>query len=139
MKEKKNFSISILVSIGVSFILSFSHVWQMIIIAGIIAGIFNSSMKRGALSGAAGVGIFWLIFMFYGIITKNSYPLLDQIGTLFIGAGYGWLIFLLILLIGILFGALGGATSSGAMILIKPRLKQYLDKISISEENSEVD
>ncbi len=111
----------------------------MIIIAGIIAGIFNNSMKRGALSGAAGVGIFWAIFMFYGIITKNSYPLLDQIGILFIGAGYGWLIFLLILLIGILFGALGGATSSGAMILIKPRLKQYLDRINNSEENSEVD
>ncbi len=111
----------------------------MIIIAGIIAGFFNSSMKRGALSGAVGVGTFWMIYMFYRIITKNSYPLLDQIGTLLIGTGFGWLIFLLILLMGILFGALGGATGNGAMVLIKPHLKKYLERFRKSEENSKVD
>jgi len=138
-KETIVFSISILVTLVIALFLSFSSVWQFIIIAGIIAGILNKTMKRGALSGAAGVGLFWTIYMLHGVITKNSYPLLDQIGTLLIGTGYGWLIFLFILLMGISYGALGGAIGSGEMILIKPRLKKYLERIKTLEENSNFD
>ena len=77
-----------------TFLFSFSIIWQFIIIPAIIAGFFNKTMKKGALSGALGVGTYWFIFMIHGIITKNSYLLLDQIGTLLIDSGYGWLIFL---------------------------------------------
>ena len=36
--------------------------------------------------------------------------------------------FVLIIIIAILFGSLGGAIGSGAMILIKPRVTEYLSK-----------
>ena len=139
--EKKNlyFYISPLVCIAITFIFSFSNVWQFIIIPGIITGIFNKTMKRGALSGALGVGTFWLIYMIHGIITKNSYLLLDQIGTLFIGTGYGWVLFLIIILMGISYGALGGAIGGSVTSLVKPRLKKYLERLITIEETSNVD
>ena len=134
--EKDNllFVISIIVSIAIASLLSLSFIWQLIIIAGLIGGFFNKTMKRGTLGGATGVGVFWLIYMVHGIITKNSNVLLDQFGEILIGTGYGWLIFLIVFLMGILYGALGGAIGSGIKNLLKPRLKKYIEEFIPSEK-----
>jgi len=91
----------------------------VVLIAGIVAGLLNRTMKKGTLSGAAGVCVCWLIIMIYGMVTINAYTLMDQFGALLIGSGFGWLIFIIVLLVGTLFGALGGAIGSGVMIIIK--------------------
>jgi hypothetical protein len=128
-KENQIFILSIFIAVVLASLLSLIPVWQLVIIAGIAAGVLNRSMKRGTLSGAAGVLIFWAIYMVHGMITKNTYTLLDQFGALIIGPGFGWLLVLLILLLGTLFGALGGAIGSGTMILIKPRLTKYISQV----------
>ena len=71
------------------------------------------------MSGAAGVGILWLVFAIYKMLTVGAYSVLDQFGALLIAAGFGWLILILVVLFGVLFGALGGGIGSGVMILIK--------------------
>ena len=117
--NNKWFLISIVVGAIAAFILCYIPFWYLVIIAGILAGLFNRTMKKGIISGLTGVTIGWLIYIIIGIVINNTYLLLDQFGALIIGDGFGWLMLLLILLIGALFGALGGAIGSGIMILIK--------------------
>ena len=117
--NNKWFLISIVVGAIAAFILCYIPFWYLVIIAGILAGLFNRTMKKGIISGIIGVTIGWLIYMIIGIVLNNTYLLLDQFGALIIGEGFGWLMLLLILLIGALFGALGGAIGSGIIILIK--------------------
>jgi hypothetical protein len=133
-KENQIFILSIIISTVVASLLSLIPIWQLIILAGIAAGVLNKKIRRGTLSGAAGVLIFWTIYVIHGMITRNTYTLLDQFGALIIGPGYGWLFVLLILLLGTLFGALGGAIGSGAMILFKPRLSRYLPQNREAEQ-----
>ena len=127
-KENKIFILSIVVAIVLASLLSLIPIWQLVILAGIAAGVLNETMKKGTLSGAAGVFIFWLIYMVHGMVTRNTYALLDLFGALIIGSGYGWLLFILILLLGTLFGALGGAIGNGGRILIKPRFIEWVSK-----------
>lgn len=117
--SNKWFLLSILVGIIAAFLLCFVPFWYLVIIAGILSGLFNRTMTKGIISGLIAVTIGWLIYMIIGIIINNTYMLLNQFSALIIGDGFGWLMFLLILLIGALFGALGGAVGSGIMILIK--------------------
>jgi len=117
--ETLDFLIGILFSAIISYFLTFVAIWQLIIIPGLVAGIFNKKMKKGIYSGAIGILIVWILYMIYAILTRNAYANLDQFAGLFIGSlGLGWVLFLIILLFGILFGALGGAIGSGLTILI---------------------
>ncbi len=123
--ETRTFIISILFTMLITYILTFIYVWQLIIIPGILAGVFNKTIRRGIYSGALGVSIIWVIFMIYRIIEQNAYINLDQFaGLIFGGLGYGWVIFVLISLFGVLFGALGGAIGSSISILVKLRLER---------------
>jgi hypothetical protein len=117
--EDRNFLMSIFIAILLAGILSLIPLWQLVIIAGIFAGFLNKSMKRGTLSGAIGVFIFWLIFIVFHIVAINAYSLLDQFGALLISTGFGWLILIIILLVGTLLGALGGTIGSGLLMLLK--------------------
>ncbi len=108
-EERKMFGLGILITAILAGLLSLIPLWQLVIIAGIVGGYFNVKMKKSILSGALGTLIFWGIYVTYFIITINAYVILDQIGALFISKGFGWLILLLILGMGTLFGALGGA------------------------------
>ena len=92
-------------------------------------------MKRGIYSGALGVTIVWLIYMTFAIITRNTYANLDQFAGLIFGElGYGWILFIIILLFGTLFGALGGAIGSGLMIFIDIKRMDRVDNTQTREE-----
>jgi len=113
----------------ITFFLLFVEIWHLIIIPGLVAGIFNKKMKRGIYSGALGVTIVWLIYMTYAFITRNAYANLDQFAGLIFGElGYGWILFIIILLFGTLFGALGGAIGSGLMIFIDIKRMDRVEK-----------
>jgi hypothetical protein len=119
IENEKYFLISILIGAVIAGILSLIPIWHLVLIAGIAAGLFNRTMKKGTLAGGAGVCIWWLIYMIYGMVAIGAYSLMDQFGALLIGSGFGWLIFLIILLVGTLIGALGGSIGSAIMISIK--------------------
>ena len=120
--ETLDFLIAIVFSAIISFFLTFIEIWQLILIPGLVAGIFNKKMKRGMYSGAIGISIVWSVYMTYALLTRNAYANLDQFaGLIFGGLGFGWILFLIILLFGMLFGALGGAIGSGMAFLLKIR------------------
>ncbi len=133
--ETRNFLISFVLTAIITFILTYIPIWQLIIIPGIIGGLFNKTMRRGIYSAVLGVSIVWIFYMVYKMSVNGAYTNLDQFAGLIFGdLGYGWVIFVLILLLGILLGALGGAIGSGIMILVGPR---YLPKY-FESNNSEV-
>ncbi len=132
--------VSLIVVILLSIIFVSGPFWQWIIIGTIIAGALNRTMKKGALSGAIGVLIVWFFYMIYAIMTRNAYANLDQFTAFIIGdLGYGWLLFILILLLGALIGALGGMIGSGIAILVRKDYyddNSYTDKKQILELNA---
>lgn len=84
-------------------------VWQLIIISGILGGIWMKRGKDGALVGALGVGAVWGLY----IIIKSSISavdvLIEQIAGIIIGDdGFGVVFMLIIVLVGAGIGALGG-------------------------------
>ena len=91
-EEKRNFVVGIGITALLAGILSLIPLWHSVIIAGIVGGYFNTRMKKSILSGAFGILIFWAIYAIYFMITINAYSILDQIGALFIGKGFGWMI-----------------------------------------------
>ncbi|MHA1291177.1 MAG: hypothetical protein ACTSQJ_00750 [Promethearchaeota archaeon] len=117
--EKRNFVISIIIAMIITFSLTFITIWQLIIIPGIAAGLLNKKMMRGICAGSIGIAVVWLFYMIYAFGTRNAYLNIDQFAGLIFGdLGYGWLVVIIILLFGILFGALGGAIGSGITIWI---------------------
>ena len=135
--ETLDFLIGILFSAIISYFLTFVAIWQLIIIPGLVAGIFNKKMKKGIYSGAIGISIIWTLYMIYAILTRNAYTNLDQFAGLFFGSlGFGWVFFLIILLFGVLFGALGGAIGSGLTILIKLIIKNEPNEILESKKSN---
>lgn len=126
--ETRNFLISFIITGLLTFALTYAEIWQLIIIPGIIGGLFNKTMRRGIYCGVFGVSLVWIFYLIYLMAAKNFYTNLDQFaGLIFGGLGYGSVILLLIILFGILFGALGGAIGSGIMILIMPRFEKSTD------------
>ena len=124
--ETRNFLISFIITGLITFALTYAEIWQLIIIPGIIGGLFNKTMRRGIYCGALGVSIVWIFYLIYLMGAKNFYTNLDQFaGLIFGGLGYGSVILILIILFGILFGALGGAIGSGIMILIIPKFEKF--------------
>jgi len=118
--EKYNYLIAIILAALITYLLTLTEVWQLIIIPGIIAGFITyRKPRRGIYSGAIGVLITWSMYIIVLIFTRNAYTLFDQFaGLIFGGLGYGWILIVLIILLGILFGALGGALGSGVALYI---------------------
>lgn len=136
--ETRNFLISFILVALITYALTYAEIWQLIIIPGIIGGVFNKTMRRGIYCGALGVFVVWISYLIYLMVAKNFYINVDQFaGLIFGGLGYGAVILILIILFGILFGALGGAIGSGVMILIRPKLSKISSK-SVEPKNSAI-
>jgi len=131
--ENRNFYISVIVVMCLTMLLTLIPIWQLIIIPGIIAGIFNKSLKYGVISGFLGVTFSWGLYILVGMFTRNVYFLLDQLGGLIFGEGFGWVFIVLILLLAAIFGAIGGGIGNGLMALIK----MYLEKHPSRDSNAE--
>ena len=131
--ENRNFSISVIVVICLAMLLTLIPVWQLIIIPGIIAGILNKSLKRGVLSGFLGVTLSWGLYILVGMFTRNVYFMLDQLGGLIFGEGFGWVFLILILLLAAIFGAIGGGFGNGLRVLIM----KYLEKHPFRDSKAE--
>ena len=116
--EDRNLILGILVAGLLAWALSYTMIWQLVIIAGLAGGILNSSFRRGSLSGTIGLGLSWLGMMIYDLVASNTYILLEQFGGLLGLDGMGYIIFIVILLIGIIFGALSGAIGGALRALI---------------------
>ena len=109
----KSDNIDLLIGVIVSFflasILTFIPVWQLVIIPGFIAGALSKTLKRASLTSGLGTFMAWSLYTLSGLILSNIAIVFDQFGALIIGPGYAWLFVLIILLIGLVFGLLGGA------------------------------
>ncbi|MFX0057127.1 MAG: hypothetical protein ACFE85_01840 [Candidatus Hodarchaeota archaeon] len=116
-KENLMLLLSFLVTYCVTSVLTLIPVWHLIIIPGIIAGFMNKSMRRGILVGSMGILVCWLVYSLFGMATRNTYTVLNQIGALIFGTGFGWLFLVLILLIGAIFGLLGAMIGNIGLVL----------------------
>ena len=113
-----------LVSFSLAFIFCYFVFWQLCILAGLLAGLFYTKMRIGALHGTLGVGSAWLLFIIIELVSSNVAELLNQISGIVIGStSLGWVFIALIVLLGFAFGALCGAIGSGIRILIESRSK----------------
>ncbi|MBY9002756.1 MAG: hypothetical protein KGD73_02185 [Candidatus Lokiarchaeota archaeon] len=131
--ERRTFFISVIVVLCLTMLLTLGPMWQLVIIPGIIAGMLNKSLKYGVLSGFIGVTLSWGIYVLVGVITRNASIMLDQIGALIFGEGFGWLILILIIFLAAIFGIMGGGIGNGLMTLIN----SYLEKHPSRDQNSE--
>ena len=117
--EKYSLSLAFCTSLGLSLVLTFQPIWQLVIAAGLAGGFWCTKMKRGAIGGT-GVGIGWLIYASYMVATTKAWVVLDQVGGVIMGpSGLGSVVLLLVVLMGTLFGVLGGSIGSAIRILRK--------------------
>jgi len=106
----------------IAFALAFTPVWHLSILAGIIAGAFYNKMKKGVVAGLIGVGLGWTLYVIIKTSTSNIETLLNQVGGIIFGSsGMGWVFIIAVILLGFLFGALGGTLGSGIRKLIQPK------------------
>ncbi|MHA1805010.1 MAG: hypothetical protein ACTSU4_10870 [Promethearchaeota archaeon] len=126
-QEDKMFALGTISAAIAAGLLALIPFWQLVVIAGIIGGYFNQRMRRSILSGALGVCAYWTGYAIYFMITINAYVILDQIGGLFLAEGFGWFILLIILGMGAIFGALGGALGNVMRILTKEKTTERAD------------
>ena len=119
--KNEDLIIGITVSFVLASIISLFPVWQLIIIPGIIAGALGKTLKRASLASGFGTLTAWSLYTISGLILTNINLILDQFGALIIGTGYSWLFVLIILMMGLLFGILGGALG----YLIKTAVHDY--------------
>lgn len=124
--EKKTFYQSILFAVVIAGIVSLIPIWQLVVLAGVFGGNFHNKIKQGVKSGAAGVIIYWGIFITCKLITINAYLMLDQFASLL--SIYGWIILIFIILMGAVLGALGGAIGSEVRILMDESFYSFVKK-----------
>ncbi|MBD3352484.1 MAG: hypothetical protein GF364_13430 [Candidatus Lokiarchaeota archaeon] len=107
--NSKNFFLGVIISFTFSFVLSILPVWQLVIISAIVGGFFLKDAKIGGLASLIGVVSSWAMYLIINILTGSVWILVDQIGALLIGnSGYGFVVVIMILLIGGILGFLGG-------------------------------
>lgn len=113
--------------------------WPLFFVAGIFGGLLCTKMKCGALSAMIGIIISWGIYIIIEIIRNNTIILFDQLGVLITGStGLGFLLILIVLIVGAIIGLLSGTIGSGIRILIEPKFSssKYGVEKTIDKEKS---
>jgi hypothetical protein len=91
-----------------AFIFVFTPYWWLALVAGVIGGIFVLNTKSASRVGFLGVLSAWIIFLLIKIAINEILSLIDLIGNIIIGgSGNGWIILLIIMIVGGCMGALG--------------------------------
>ncbi|MBN1802895.1 MAG: hypothetical protein JW891_15405 [Candidatus Lokiarchaeota archaeon] len=117
--EKRLFIISIVISILLQILGLFIYIWQYSILPGIIAGLINKKASRSIIASAIGVLSVWIPYMLFAFTSKNTFLTLDYFATLIFGElGYGPVLLIVILCLGTILGALGGAIGYGTHNLL---------------------
>ncbi|UYP44603.1 hypothetical protein NEF87_000888 [Candidatus Lokiarchaeum ossiferum] len=133
--KKHSFTLGILASSITGFLFTLIPIWQLAFIPGILGGILNSNQKKGTLSGMIGMPIAWSTSIIYYLLLNKTNILFDQLGVLILNqTGMGWLFIVVIILIGMIIGALGGMIGAGINILFLGNKKiKELDVESIEK------
>jgi len=93
--------------------------WQLAYLAGFLAGILSSRIRRAVVVGAAGVLVAWAAYLVYVFAVGAGFGLANVVGEI-LGAGPGswWLLTVMTLLLGAILGAVGGITGCTAARLL---------------------
>jgi len=109
----------IIIGLALAFGFAYAPVWPLAIIAALISGLFVKKMWHGCLIGLASVGVAWSTYAIIALNTTRVSILMDQLGQVIIGStNSGWILVLIVALVGFILGALGGSMGSGIRKLI---------------------
>ncbi len=123
--EEEKLFLGIAISFVLALIFSLTTLWHFSLLAAIIGGLFYSKMSKGALAGLIGVGGAWSIVIVIELIATDISVLLNQISGIIIGStSLGWLFIIIVILVALIFGALGGSLGTGIMIIIFERKRK---------------
>jgi hypothetical protein len=115
--------IGILVCYILAFIFIYIPVWQLVIIPGIVGGLFTKDTKKSALVGLIGVCAGWGTYALINIIVGDVAMLFDQVGVVIAGVeGIGFVFIILSIIIGGvigLFGSIIGCSMRNLMLTKK--------------------
>jgi len=117
----------VLFAIAVSFIMSLlftlTPLWQLSLLAGAMGGFLVSKMKCGAFSAFVGTALGWGLYVIIEVVSNQTQVLFDNLGGLIAGTtGLGFLLIVVVILMGGLLGMLGGIIGAGIRILVNPYL-----------------
>ncbi len=109
----------VVIGLALAFGFAYTPVWMLAIIAALFSGFFYKKMWHGCLIGLASVGVAWSVYALIALSTTRVSILMDQLGQVIIGStNIGWVLVLIVALVGCILGALGGSMGSGIRKLI---------------------
>ena len=128
MKKIKVSKFSMWIGLGVSFLASYlfslTNVWQLVLLAGIVGGVWSQKALKSVFSGSVGVLLGWGLSIGILSLQQHTNLLVNQIAGLILGSeSYGFLLILGVLLIGGILGALGGVIGHSIRILVYQKQK----------------
>ena len=101
--------IGLIIVLFTSFIFVLTPVWQLIILSGVLGGLFTKRGRDAALIGGLGVAIVWGLYLIVNVVVSAVEVLIEQIAGIIIGeSGFGVVLTILIIIIGAGIGSLGG-------------------------------
>ena len=104
--------------LGLLFQLSSSY-WQLVILAGFAAGLVVKGWRRGFTVGFVGTLVSWVVYVAYAWGMFPTSRLISALGEI-VGIP-GLILVVLVMLIGSLFGGLGGAIATALRGMIRNR------------------
>ncbi len=100
-----------LATFALAELLLLTGTWQLAYLAGFLAGMLSSRLRRALIVGAAGVLVAWAAYLVYVFFLGAGFALANLVGEILgVGGGSWWLLTLLTLLLGAILGAVGGFT-----------------------------
>jgi hypothetical protein len=109
--------IGFIICLGAAIGFSFTAIWPLVFLAGFLGGIFVQKVWQGAVIGFLGCLSAWSVYAIIKTTAINTNILFNQImGIFFSSQNLGWLLIILIILVGGIFGLLGSVIGSGCRI-----------------------
>ncbi len=99
----------------VAELLLLTGTWQLAYLAGFLAGMLSSRIRRAVLLGGAGVLVAWAAYLVYVFIAGAGLQLANLVGEILgVGGGAWWLLTILTLVLGAILGVVGAFTGCTA-------------------------